>query len=109
MGQGIYYGALPSEIDFRSIRLEYGREKGIDTINEYRESLEGRFKIYKKLLNEDISESIKNSVTDAIYGEFGTGEYETFLKRLRKGLYDKGFDKACRKEDIPLPEKGRSI
>ncbi len=91
-GQGRYFGSTPSLIDFRQLRQEYGDEKKIESISDYREMLEERFLFYAKLAGDKLlSESVREAVSYAIYEEFGTGKIETVREGLRNGKYDKGF------------------
>ena len=91
-GQGRYFCSTPSLIDFRHIRHEYGEEKKIESISDYREMLEKRFLFYVKLTRDSLlSKSAKQAITYAMYEEFGTGKIETVREELRNGKYDKGF------------------
>lgn len=91
-GSGIYLGNTPSTINFSQLRKEYGIEKTIDTIDDYRASLNERFETYYTLAkNESISDSVREAATNAMYEEFGTGKRDTFITRRNAGEYDSGF------------------
>lgn len=91
-GHGIYLGNTPSTINFSLLRREYGMEKDIATIEEYRTSITDKFEIYYGLAkNDTISDAVKEAATNAMYEEFGTGKRDTFLAKRNDGEYDKGF------------------
>ena len=91
-GSGIYLGNTPSTINFALLRKEYGRERSIDTIEEYRASITDKFETYYGLAkNEDIADSVRSAATDAMYEEFGTGKRDRFVQNLNAGDYDNGF------------------
>lgn len=98
-GHGVYLGSTPSAIDFRHIRQEYGNEKTIEDIHEYREMLQERFRMYSNI-SEDmgLSEKVREAVLYARYDEFGTNERNEFRERLSKGHYDSGFEKLKQEE-----------
>ncbi len=67
-GSGIYLGNTPSIINFSLLRKEYGIEKTIDTIDEYRAFLNEKFETYYGLAkNESISDSVREAATNAMY------------------------------------------
>lgn len=91
-GHGIYLSATPSTIDFRYIKQEYGDSERIESLADYRNLLERKFKQYQKMMKDDLlSDDIKASVTNAMYEEFGTGKAEIFTEKLESGKYDGGF------------------
>ncbi len=91
-GSGIYLGNTPSTINFSLLRKEYGIEKTIDTIDDYRASLNERFETYYGLAkNEGVSDSVREAATNAMYEEFGTGKRDTFIAKRNDGAYDSGF------------------
>ncbi|MBO5033765.1 MAG: hypothetical protein J6D08_18160 [Lachnospiraceae bacterium] len=93
-GHGLYLSSTPSAIDFRLIRQEYGTEKKIEDIYQYREMLQDRFYLYSRLEKDNvISDALKGAVMYASFDEFGTSDPEEFKKSLNAGLYDKGFAK----------------
>ena len=74
------------------LRREYGVEKKIETIEEYRAFIADKFDIYHSLAkNETLSDSVREAATNAMYEEFGTGKKDTFLAKRNDGEYDKGF------------------
>lgn len=93
-GHGVYLGSTPSAIDFRHIRQEYGNEKTIEDIHEYREMLQDRFRMYSNISEDKgLSEKVREAVLYARYDEFGTNDRYEFRERLSKGRYDDGFEK----------------
>ncbi len=91
-GHGLYYGSTPSAIDFRHIRQEYGTERKIEDIHQYREMLQDRFRLYSRMEKDGlISDRLREEIMYASYKEFGTNDSEYFRKGLNEGLYDKGF------------------
>ena len=69
-GSGVYLGNTPSTINFTMLRREYGKDKEILCLEDYRVSLKEQFSTYE---------------------EFGTGKPDTFTSKLNAGDYDKGF------------------
>lgn len=101
-GHGIYLSATPSAIDFRYIRQEYGTPERIESLADYRNLLERKFKQYQKMRKDDmLSDDIKASVSNSMYEEFGTGKAEIFMEKLEAGKYDSGFT------GKKVPEEGR--
>ena len=101
-GHGLYLGNTPSTINFALLRREYGVEKKIETIEEYRAFIADKFDTYHSLAkNETLSDSVREAATNAMYEEFGTGKKDTFLAKRNDGEYDKGF------YGITLVEKSR--
>lgn len=91
-GHGLYLSSTPSAIDFRHIRQEYGTEREIEDIYQYREMLQDRFNLYSRLEKDNvISGALREAVMYASFDEFGTSDPEEFKKGLNAGLYDKGF------------------
>ena len=91
-GHGLYLGNTPSTINFALLRREYGVEKKIETIEEYRAFIADKFDTYHSLAkNETLSDSVREAATNAMYEEFGTGKKDTFLAKRNDGEYDKGF------------------
>jgi len=91
-GQGLYFGATPSAIDFRYIRQEYGIPERIEDIAGYRDMLESKFKMYYRLAKDELlCDSVKSAATNAMYEEFGTGKPDIFMEKLEDGTYDSGF------------------
>ncbi len=91
-GSGVYLGNTPSTINFSMLRREYGLDKEIRTIEDYRASLKEQFNIYHELAkNETLVASVKEAATNAMYEEFGTGKPDRFTANLNAGDYDKGF------------------
>lgn len=98
-GHGVYLGSTPSAIDFRHIRQEYGNEKTIEDIHEYREMLQDRFRMYSNISEDKgLSEKVREAVLYARYDEFGTNDRYEFRERLSKGRYDDGFEKLKQEE-----------
>lgn len=98
-GQGLYLGSTPSTIDFRQIRQEYGMERKIEDIYQYREMLQDRFRLYSRMEKDElISDKVRETIMYANFEEFGTSDYEHFRKGLHEGLYDKGFAKMQEKQ-----------
>ncbi len=93
-GHGVYLGNKPSGIDFRHIRQEYGTPEKIENIQQYREMLRDRFRLYSNL-SEDmaVSSSVREALMYAGYDEFGTNDPDEFRMRLDEGRYDSGFSK----------------
>lgn len=91
-GSGVYLGNTPSTINFSLLRKEYGIEKEINTVEEYRAMLSVRFETYYEVAkNEGISDSVREAATNAMYEEFGTGKRDNFISKCNDGEYDKGF------------------
>lgn len=91
-GHGVYLGCTPSFIDFKIIRQEYGVEKEIRSLEDYRHSLNEQFNTYYALAkNETLADSVREAATNAMYEEFGTGKPDRFTSSLHAGDYDKGF------------------
>lgn len=91
-GQGLYLSSTPSTIDFHHIRQEYGTQRIIEDIDQYREMLVERFRLYSRLEKDELlSDKAKEAIMLANFGEFGTSDFEHFRKGLHEGLYDKGF------------------
>lgn len=92
-GYGVYYGSTPSNIDFRHIRQEYGTERKIENIQQYREMLSNRFSLYSNLQEDKaVSGQVREALMYAGYDEFGTNDLYEFIERLNKGCYDSGFE-----------------
>lgn len=91
-GHGVYLGSTPSVIDFRYLRQEYGTPQEIESLMDYRDMLEERFKLYNKLAKDElVSDRVKEVATNAMYEEFGTGKLDVFRERMDEGRYDEGF------------------
>ena len=91
-GSGVYLGNTPSTINFSMLRREYGKDKEISTIEDYRASLKEQFNTYHELAkNETLVDSVREAATNAMYEEFGTGKPDRFTANLNAGDYDKGF------------------
>lgn len=98
-GQGLYLGSIPSAIDFRHIRQEYGTERKIEDIYQYREMLQDRFRLYTRLEKDELlSGKAREAIMFANFREFGTSDWEQFRKGLQEGLYDKGFSELVEKQ-----------
>ena len=91
-GSGVYLGNTPSTINFTMLRREYGKDKEILCLEDYRVSLKEQFSTYHALAkNEALVDSVREAGTNAMYEEFGTGKPDTFTSKLNAGDYDKGF------------------
>lgn len=91
-GSGLYLGNTPSTINFTMLRREYGKDKEILCLEDYRVSLKEQFSTYHALAkNEALVDSVREAATNAMYEEFGTGKPDTFTSKLNAGDYDKGF------------------
>lgn len=91
-GSGVYLGNTPSAINFSMLRREYGKDKEILCLDDYRVSLKEQFYTYHELAkNEALVDSVREAATNAMYEEFGTGKPDTFTSKLNAGDYDKGF------------------
>lgn len=91
-GSGVYLGNTPSTINFSMLRREYGKDKEISSIEDYRVSLKEQFGTYHELAkNEALVDAVREAATNAMYEEFGTGKPDTFTSKLNAGDYDKGF------------------
>ena len=91
-GSGVYLGNTPSTINFTMLRREYGKDKEILCLEDYRVSLKEQFSTYHALAkNEALVDSVREAATNAMYEEFGTGKPDTFTSKLNAGDYDKGF------------------
>ena len=91
-GSGVYLGNTPSTINFTMLRREYGKDKEILCLEDYRVSLKEQFSTYHALAkNEARVDSVREAATNAMYEEFGTGKPDTFTSKLNAGDYDKGF------------------
>ena len=91
-GSGVYLGNTPSTINFTMLRREYGKDKEILCLEDYRVSLKEQFSTYHALAkNEALVEAVREAATNAMYEEFGTGKPDTFTSKLNAGDYDKGF------------------
>ena len=91
-GRGVYLSSTPSAIDFRHIRQEYGTQRKIENIYQYREMLTERFRLYGRLEKDElISEKAREDIMFVNFKEFGTNDFEHFKQGLNAGLYDKGF------------------
>lgn len=98
-GQGLYLSSTPSAIDFRHIRQEYGAEKKIEDIYQYREMLQDRFRLYSRMEKDElISDKVREAVMYANFEEFGTSDYDQFRKDLNEGRYDTGFTEMVEKQ-----------
>lgn len=96
---GVYLGNTPSDIDFRHIRQEYGTEKTVEDIYDYREMLQDRFCRYSNISEDKrLSETVREAVMYARYDEFGTNDRSEFQKCLNAGRYDSGFEKMKQEE-----------
>ena len=92
MGHGLYLSSTPSAIDFHHIRQQYGTERKIEDIYQYREMLQDRFCLYSNLeMDERMSSKAREAIMMANFEEFGTSDLEHFRKGLNAGLYDKDF------------------
>ena len=102
-GQGLYLSSTPSTIDFHHIRQEYGTPRIIEDIDQYREMLVERFRLYSRLEKDELlSDKAKEAIMLANFGEFGTSDFEHFRKGLHEGLYDKGFAEMQEKQKEKL-------
>jgi len=91
-GHGVYLGCTPSLIDFKIIRQEYGEEKEIKSIEDYRQSLKEQFNSYYALAkDESVVDSVKSAAAKAMYEEFGTGKSDNFYRKLENGDYDGAY------------------
>ena len=91
-GSGVYLGNTPSTINFTMLRREYGKDKEILCLEDYRVSLKCQFSTYHALAkNEALVDAVREAATNAMYEEFGTGKPDTFTSKLNAGDYDKGF------------------
>lgn len=91
-GQGLYLSSTPSTIDFHHIRQEYGTPRIIEDIDQYREMLVERFRLYSRLEKDELlSDEAREAIMLANFKEFGTSDLEQFRKGLQEGLYDEGF------------------
>lgn len=91
-GHGVYLSGVLSAIDFKDIKNRYGEKKESLTLEEYREELTEKFKLYYKLLGNDlISDTLGEAVSKSMYEEFGTGREEVFLDNLKNGNYDGNY------------------
>lgn len=91
-GSGVYLGNTPSTINFTMLRREYGKDKEILCLEDYRVSLKEQFSTYHALAkNEALVDAVREAATNAMYEEFGTGKPDTFTSKLNAGDYDKGF------------------
>lgn len=98
-GSGVYLGNTPSTINFSMLRREYGKDKEISSIEDYRSSLKEQFNTYHELAkNETLVDSVREAATNAMYEEFGTGKPDRFTTNLNAGDYDKGFLDAATQE-----------
>ena len=98
-GSGVYLGNTPSTINFSMLRREYGKDKEITTIEDYRASLKEQFNTYHELAkNETLVDSVREAATNAMYEEFGTGKPDRFTVSLNAGDYDKRFLGAATQE-----------
>lgn len=78
-GSGVYLGNTPSTINFTMLRREYGKDKEILCLEDYRVSLKEQFSTYHALAkNEALVDSVREAATNAMYEEFGTGKPDTF-------------------------------
>lgn len=98
-GQGVYLSSTPSTIDFRHIRQEYGTQRQIEDIYQYREMLQDRFRLYSRMEKDElVSDKVREAIMYANFEEFGTSDFEHFRKGLNEGLYDKGFAEMVEKQ-----------
>lgn len=98
-GHGVYLSSTPSAIDFRHIRQEYGTERKIEGIYQYREMLQDRFRLYSRMETDElISDKVREAVMYANFEEFGTSDFDQFRKDLNEGRYDKGFAEMVEKQ-----------
>ena len=82
-GSGVYLGNTPSTINFTMLRREYGKDKEILCLEDYRVSLKEQFSTYHALAkNEALVDSVREAATNAMYEEFGTGKPDTFTSKL---------------------------
>lgn len=78
-GSGVYLGNTPSTINFTMLRREYGKDKEILCLEDYRVSLKEQFSTYHALAkNEALVDAVREAATNAMYEEFGTGKPDTF-------------------------------
>ena len=86
---GVYLGELLTEIDFKKIRQEYGREEEKMQSRTDREELEDKFnELYTVSQNAKLTDAVCEVAKEALYDEFGTSRREVFMDRLEKGMYD---------------------
>ncbi len=91
-GEGLYLGNVPSEVDFRHLRQEYGTERKIETIEQYHEMLKERFRMYEKLKEDELLSGGARKMMKSIMSiEFDTDKYERFVEQLKAGFYDCNF------------------
>jgi hypothetical protein len=89
---GHYYGQTPSKIDFKEIREQYGEVKVVKTLEDYRESLEEKFYMYRKIIDSNnLNASVKEAAQNSMYEEFSTGKVESFRNNLKNSMYDTSF------------------
>lgn len=88
---GIYPGgAKPSEINFKQIREEYGRQPDAEKNKSYREELVEKFdELYRISRDVKLTETVCEAAKEALYDEFGTSRRNIFMDKLEKGQYDR--------------------
>ena len=90
--EGINLGMVPSMIDFRRIRQEYGKQQPLEELYDYRVFIKSKFYMLYNLSRDELApEKIRKEAIQNLYEEYGTSREETFLDRYHDGGYDNGF------------------
>ena len=91
-GHGIYLGNKITNIDFESIRSNYGIPKEAETLTQYRDRLKHEFCLYESLINNtNVTHELRETAKKSQDTVFETKDYDTFLAFLDKGFYDQNF------------------
>jgi len=89
---GIYYGSVPSYIDFQRIREEYGEKREVKTLDDFRTEQSEKFYMLRKIMDSPLMEaSVKEAAENSIYKDFATEKEDVFRNNLIDGVYDGDF------------------
>lgn len=86
---GVYYGSIPSYIDFQRIREEYGEKREVKTLADFRMEQSEKFYMLRKIMDSPLmEESVKEAAENSMYEIFSTEKEDVFRDNLSEGRYD---------------------
>lgn len=88
---GIYYDSTKlTQIDFKKMRQEYGRQENQEQNKSNHQELTEKFdELFRISRNSKLTESVCEAAKEALYDEFGTARKTVFLEKLESGAYDR--------------------
>lgn len=104
---GRYLGNELIDIDMYSLKREYMAKNEIESFEDFYSDIREQFNDSLRIIkNFNVSEKIKNEVSNELYNKFETDELYEFENRLRDGLYDYMYFEIMRdKEQLGKKEK----